>query len=184
MSWEKAQRCSWLLHKATRAVLSQQMWDRSMGNAQPHLPVPSTPPQPQLVFLAIGFPVEQGRCYTAVSEGSLCPCTEPAEMMAMAAQPQAHGSGRAFPRAEVKNSFFPRWHGPRAFSGAVPPEESRPEPCRADPIRFLGATPSPTDTTCRFHQWTSSGLWRTEQLRANSRPQALTPQKSGQWGKN
>lgn len=45
---------------------------------------------------------------TLVAEGSLCPCTEPAEMMTMAAQPQARGSGRAFPQVAVKNSFFPR----------------------------------------------------------------------------
>lgn len=103
MSWEWAQRCSWLLHKATRAVPSQQMWDRSTGSAQHHLPAPSTPPQPHLVFPAKEFPVEQGRCLRA-----LCPCTEPGEMMILAAQVQPCGSGRAFPQVGVKNSFCPR----------------------------------------------------------------------------
>lgn len=48
MSWERAQRCSWLLHKATRAVPSQQMWDRSIGERSASSPYaqhtcPATP---------------------------------------------------------------------------------------------------------------------------------------------
>lgn len=86
--------------QGSRAVLSQQMWDRSTGSAQHHhLPVPRTPPQPYLVF-----PCGTGK----VSQGSLCPCPEPDEMMmTVAAQLQPGGSGRAFPQAGVRNSFCP-----------------------------------------------------------------------------
>lgn len=126
-----------------------------------------------------GIPCGTGK----VSQGSLCPCPEPDKMMTMAAQLQPWlWKGISTGRGEEQ--LLPQVTWPMGLEWGCSPRGDQSEPCRADPIRVLGVTPLPTDTTCRFHQWTSPALWRTEQLRANSRPKAPAPQKSGQWGKN
>lgn len=169
-----AQRCSWLLHKATRAALSQQMWDRSTGSAQHHLSAPRVPPQPQLVFPAMEFPVEQGRCLRVLSV--------PAQKQ-MRCWPWQHSCTtwlwKGISTGRGEEQLLPQVTQPMGLQWGSTPRGDQSEPCRADPIRFLGAAPPPTDTTCRFHQWTAP-----EQLRANSRPKAPAPQKSGQWDKN
>lgn len=76
-----------------------------------------------------------------VSQSSLCPCTEPDEMMTMAAQLQPRGSARAFPQGRVANSFCPMCHGPLDFSGAAPPEETSQSPAEQTPLEF-GCNPS------------------------------------------
>ena len=58
---------------------------------------------------------------------------------------------------EVRNSYLPQVTWPNSLRWgthcAVPPEETRSELCRTDPIIHLGAnTPHPPpDTMCRFH---------------------------------
>lgn len=122
------------------------MWDKSMGNAQPHLPVPSPPPQPDLTtFLATEFPVEEGRRYTA--KGYLCPSS----WLHKTSRDYEHGS--TAPGAWFWKGIYhmQRWGTaqvtrPNSLQQGthhtVLPEETRSEPCRTDPIIHLVQTPS------------------------------------------
>lgn len=97
-----------------------------------------------------------------MSEGSLCPRTEPAEMMAMAAQPQARGSGRAFPWAEVKNM------AQEPSVGLFPQRRAGQSPAEQTPLDFWVQPPHPQTPRAGFtsgHPQASGGQSSSGQTR-------------------
>lgn len=69
-----------------------------------------------------------------VSEGSLCPCTEPDEMMTMAAQPG--GSGRTFPQVSSPGDT-----AQETRVGLFPQRRAAQSPAEQTPLDF-GCNPS------------------------------------------
>lgn len=104
-----------------------------------------------------------------MSEGSLCPCTEPDD---------DHGSTATATR------FWKGISTGRAEEASAPEERPGQSPAELTPLEFWVQPFHPQTPRAGFTSGQPPGLWRTEQLRANSRPKAPAPQKTGQWGKN